>query len=76
MKRPRSGARPHSKTHALDAQTDIAAINGYAVGGGFALRSLATSAIAWRHRNSAVPKCVGRTWRLGRADYQLPIGWA
>jgi len=65
----RAASFQHS--HALDAQTNIAAINGHAIGGGFALGSLATSAIAWRHRNSAVPKCVGRTWRLGRADYRV-----
>ena len=55
----------------------IAAINGYAVGGGFSLASPVTSATACRPRSSAAPKCAGRTWRRGSSYIcQLPTGWA
>jgi enoyl-CoA hydratase/carnithine racemase len=78
MKGPRSGPRPYSNTRMLQMHKPIiAAINGFAVGGGFAL-SLAChirycvpsskfgcSEVRWSHM-AAWPSYVG----------QIPTGWA
>ena len=78
MKGPRSGPRPYSNTRALQMHKPIiAAINGYAVGGGFSLAlschirycvpasKFGCSEVRWSHM-AAWPSYV----------CQLPTGWA
>ena len=70
MKGPRSGPRGYSSLRPLQMHKPIiAAINGYAVGGGFSLALSCHIRYCAPVLNSAALKYAGRTWLHGRAMF-------